>query len=121
MMREWWIGKDLEGSGRGILLGGLRKTTKPVSLDSRSLGRDWNLYFGFPGFKSRPGDKLSWLIFLSPSERMLGQLGNHHFLSNPFQSMIPITTVLLDAIITIVTQTEPQNKLQTAVQTTALE
>jgi hypothetical protein len=49
-MREWSIGKDFKGSGRGIILrcfpgirlDGLRKTTKPLSQDSRSPSRDLN-------------------------------------------------------------------------------
>jgi hypothetical protein len=48
--REWWIGKDLEGSGSGLIvryyvgifLEGLSKTTKNFSQDSRSRGRDLN-------------------------------------------------------------------------------
>jgi hypothetical protein len=48
MVHEWWIGKDLEGSFRGIILRyypgigleELRKTTKNLNQDSRFPGRD---------------------------------------------------------------------------------
>jgi hypothetical protein len=50
VINEWWIRKDLEESGRriilryylGIRLEGLRKSTKNVSQDSRSPDRDRN-------------------------------------------------------------------------------
>jgi hypothetical protein len=48
---ERWIGKDLEGNGRGIILG-LGTNTKIFSLDSRSPGRDLNP--GPPEYKARP-------------------------------------------------------------------
>jgi hypothetical protein len=55
---EWWIGKDLEGSGHGLILGydtgifldGLRKTMKSLDQDSQSQGRDLNL--GPPEYKA---------------------------------------------------------------------
>jgi hypothetical protein len=48
VINEWWIRKDLEESGRriilryylGIRMEGLRKSTKNVSQDSRSPDRD---------------------------------------------------------------------------------
>jgi hypothetical protein len=50
MISEWWIRKVVEGSGRdtivknypSICVGGLRKTMKNLSQDSRSPGRDLN-------------------------------------------------------------------------------
>jgi hypothetical protein len=51
VVSEWRIGKDLKGRGSGLILRyypgirleGLRKTTKNLSKDSRSPGRDLNL------------------------------------------------------------------------------
>jgi hypothetical protein len=51
VISEWWIEKDLEGSGRGLILRycpwirleGLKKTTKPLRQDSRIPNRDLNL------------------------------------------------------------------------------
>jgi hypothetical protein len=47
MINEWWTGKDVEGSGRGlfryspgIFLEGLGKTTENFSQDIRSPGLD---------------------------------------------------------------------------------
>jgi hypothetical protein len=58
VISEWWIGKDLEGSGHdlilryypGICLEGLRKTMKTLRQDSQSLSQDLNL--GFPDHKA---------------------------------------------------------------------
>jgi hypothetical protein len=49
-IKEWWIGKNFEGSDRGLILGyylgirldGLRKTTENLSQGSRSPERDLN-------------------------------------------------------------------------------
>jgi hypothetical protein len=55
---EWWIGKDLEGSGRGLIEGTSsefawrdRKSTNILNQDSRSTGRDFNL--GPPEYEAR--------------------------------------------------------------------
>jgi hypothetical protein len=58
VISEWWIGKDLEGSGRdlicrncpGIRLEGLRKTAKNLSQDSQS--SSWYLNPGPPEYKA---------------------------------------------------------------------
>jgi hypothetical protein len=50
VISEWWIWKDVEKKGRGLILSyypgiyfeGLRKITKNLSQDSRSPGRDLN-------------------------------------------------------------------------------
>jgi hypothetical protein len=50
MMSEWWIGKNVEKSGHGLILRyytsicleGLGKTLKTLSQDSLSLGQDLN-------------------------------------------------------------------------------
>jgi hypothetical protein len=49
------------------------------------------LFSGGPGFKSLPGDRLSWLmfivVFLSPSRHTL-MLGHDRFLPNTFKFII---------------------------------
>jgi hypothetical protein len=58
VISEWWIEKDLEGSGRslilrnypGIRLEELRKTAKNLSQDSRSPSRD--LHPGLTEYKA---------------------------------------------------------------------
>jgi hypothetical protein len=47
MVDDWWIGKDWEESGRGLIevtsrkfLGVTDKTTKTINEDSRYVGRD---------------------------------------------------------------------------------
>jgi hypothetical protein len=58
VLSEWWVGKDLEGSGRGLILRyyhgirleQLRKTMKQLSQDSRTPGRIWTRD---PGIRSR--------------------------------------------------------------------
>jgi hypothetical protein len=47
MVIGWWIGKDLEDSGRGLILsyylpGGTEKNYENLRQDSRSPGRDLN-------------------------------------------------------------------------------
>jgi hypothetical protein len=57
-MGDKWIGNELEGSGRGLILSdypdicleGLKKTTKTLSQDNRSLGR--NLSLGFTEYEA---------------------------------------------------------------------
>jgi hypothetical protein len=59
VISEWWIGKYLEGSGRGLILRyypgirleGLRKTTKSFGQDSRFPSRD--LSPGPPEYEAR--------------------------------------------------------------------
>jgi hypothetical protein len=55
---EWWIGKNVEGSGSGLILryypciclNGAKKTTRNLSQDRQSPGRDMNL--GPPEYKA---------------------------------------------------------------------
>jgi hypothetical protein len=71
-------------------------------LSSESRGQMVNIpasYSGGPGFKSRPGDRLSWLryfvVFLSSSKQMQGstsKLGYDHFLPHPFQFIIHLSS-----------------------------
>jgi hypothetical protein len=58
MMGEWWIWKDIQGSGRGLILRfypsicleGMRKTTKNLSQDIRSPG--WYFNPGLPEYEA---------------------------------------------------------------------
>jgi hypothetical protein len=70
-------------------------------------------YSGDPGFKSRPGDRLSWLrvfvVFLSLYSRMPGY-STYRFLPNPFQFVIYLA--FHSTLYSISTEKAPFNKLQ---------